>query len=433
MAILLRRPSPLNRDDPLAQWRRIAQEYSRLADRERRMHPVSVIDNTRQPEMAVGAALEQFASVVKSHKIRGDGLKYSKAKQSEPGLTVLSHIVPLKPSVVYDSYWRFASERQEVFYRRLKGSPAPWTTDPILAEYKFTNAYRASDRVSQYLIRNVIYRDDLPSIPEEVFFRVMLFKLFNKIETWEMLETAVGAITFEEYSFQRYDTVLTRAMARGAAIYSAAYIMPSGGRKLGYDRKHRNHLALVERMLADSVPRRLAECRKMQQAFELLKSYHTIGDFLAYQYVTDLNYSEIIDFNESEFVVPGPGALDGIQKCFVDRGGLNEPEIIKFMADTQDREFERLGLPFKSLWGRPLKLIDCQNLFCEVGKYARVRHPAVEGVSGRSRIKQRLDAKPALPRPWYPPKWGLNELIAKWQKNQPAPIFDTLYPQTKPE
>jgi len=312
---------------------------------------------------------------------------------------------------VYDTYWQFVAERQEIFFRRLEGRPAPWTTDPILAQYKFTNAYRASDRVSQYLIRNVIYRADLPVCADEVFFRIILFKIFNKIETWESLEAAFGRITLEEYSFDRYDRVLTRLMTAGVAIYSAAYIMPSGGRDLGHDRKHRNHLVLLERMLADSVPQRLTACRGMQQAFELLKAYPGIGDFLAYQYVTDINYSELTDFPESEFVVPGPGALDGIRKCFIDRGGLNEPEIIKFMADRQEREFERLGLAFRSLWGRPLQLIDCQNVFCEVDKYARVRHPEIEGLSGRSRIKQRFDPKQSLPPTWYPPKWGINDAL----------------------
>src|SRR2546427_9754394 len=94
-------------------------------------------------------------------------------------------LTPAQPSVVYDTFWRFAAERQRIFFARLEGQPAPWTSDPILREHKFTNAYRASDRVSQYLIRHVIYsgRRDL----KEVFFRVVLFKLFNKIETWELL------------------------------------------------------------------------------------------------------------------------------------------------------------------------------------------------------------------------------------------------------
>lgn len=428
LAVLLRRPLPIDRDDPLPQWHRLAEEYARLADREARLYPVAVIDNVDEPAATLSILLDSLGTEAEPMAPNRPTIALHEPKSGRTAPAIMGHILPLKPSVVYDTYWRFAAERQEIFFRRLEGRPSPWTADPILAEYKFTNAYRASDRVSQYLIRKVIYRDDLPASADEVFFRIMLFKLFNKIETWTTLETALGPLTFEDYSFDQYDRVLTRAMANGAAIYSAAYIMPSGGRELGHDRKHRNHLVLLERMLADAAPRRLAECRNMQQAFELLKSYPGIGDFLAYQYVTDINYSELTDFSEADFVVPGPGALDGIRKCFVDCGGLNEPEVIKFMADRQEREFERLGLTFRSLWGRRLQLIDCQNLFCEVDKYSRVRHPEIEGLSGRSRIKQRLDPKPSLPSPWYPPKWGLNEAIEEWRMRTPAPPVETLYP-----
>jgi len=54
-----------------------------------------------------------------------------------------------------------------------------------MLSYRFTNVYRASDRVSQYLIRRVIYEGDQSE--EEVFFRTLLFKIFNRIETWEIL------------------------------------------------------------------------------------------------------------------------------------------------------------------------------------------------------------------------------------------------------
>src|ERR1044071_5703618 len=94
-------------------------------------------------------------------------------------LTVFTSLSPAEPTKLYDAYWHFAAERQAIFFRRLNGARYPWSKDPILAKYKFTNAYRASDRVSQYLIRKVIYRDDLPATAEEVFFRIILFKLFN--------------------------------------------------------------------------------------------------------------------------------------------------------------------------------------------------------------------------------------------------------------
>jgi hypothetical protein len=325
--------------------------------------------------------------------------------------TAMSHLAPAKVTVVYDTYWRFAAERQRVFYRRFARTKPPWTTDPILGTYKFTNAYRASDRVSQYLIRHVIYRDDLPSTTAEVCFRILLFKLFNKIETWQLLEEQFGALTYADYQFTRYDGVLARAMQEGRRIYSAAYIMPPGGKAFGHAAKHQNHLRLLESMMRGDLPQRVADVGTMQRAFDLLRAYPTIGDFLAYQFVTDLNYSEVTNFGEMDFVVPGPGALDGIRKCFSDTGGLNAPEHIRLMTETQDAEFTRLGLEFQSLWGRPLQLIDCQNLFCEVDKYARVRHPDTAGRSGRTRIKQKYSSGGLPIDYWYPPKWNINELV----------------------
>lgn len=327
---------------------------------------------------------------------------------------VFTQLAPAKTTVVYDTYWRFAAERQKIFFRRLNGDASPWTDDSVLQQYKFTNAYRASDRVSQYLIRHVIYGGNQST--EEVFFRTLLFKFFNKIATWELLTRAFGTPSYYDYSVQHYDSVLEEALSKGLRIYSAAYIMPSGGRSSPPQRKHQMHLRLLERMMRDRLPARLADARSMKDAFELLRSYPTIGDFLAYQYLTDLNYSSLLNFSEMAFVVPGPGARDGIRKCFGDLGGLNETEIIKVMADRQQSEFDRLELSFQTLWGRPLQLIDCQNLFCEVDKYARINHPEVAGITGRTRIKQkyRVNLKP-IPL-WYPPKWGLNERIASEEK-----------------
>jgi len=310
---------------------------------------------------------------------------------------------------VYDTYWRFATERQEIFFRRLRGTPPPWTTDPILATHKFTNAYRASDRVSQYLIRHVIYEGSQKA--EEVLFRTILFKLFNSITTWQLLVRELGSPSWSAFAFEKYDAVLTAALARGQRIYSAAYIMPSGG--WGFDRKHRNHLMLIDTMMRDRLAARIGRARHLREVFELLRGYPTIGSFLAYQFAIDLNYSEIIDFAESSFVVPGPGALDGITKCFRNFGGLTETDLIKIVTERQHEEFAQRGLAFRSLFGRPLQLIDCQNLFCEISKYARIAHPDVKGVSDRTRIKQKYRPISDALALWYPPKWEINGQTAK--------------------
>ena len=323
--------------------------------------------------------------------------------------TVFVRLPPARTTPVFDSYWRLAYERQEIFFQRLAGAPPPWTEDSVLLQYKFTNAYRASDRVSQHLIRHVIYEGDLD--PREVFFRTILFKLFNKIETWRLLVSSLGEVRWATFDAVRYGEVLEQSLRAGVPIYSGAYIMPTGGARAAPERKHTMHLRLLERLMHENVPERIGSCRRMQEAFDLLKSYPTLGDFLAYQYVSDLNYGPLTSFSENEFVVPGPGAKDGIRKCFSDPGGLNDAELIRLTADRQEEAFARLGIEFRSLWGRDLQLIDCQNLFCEVDKYARVKHPEYSGTSGRTRIKQQFRPTPERLRCFYPPKWGINEKI----------------------
>jgi hypothetical protein len=311
----------------------------------------------------------------------------------------------LDTTAVFDTYWRFAATRQALYESRLAGAPGPWTTDPVLRRHRFTNCFRAADRVSQYLIRDVAYTGTQE--PREVVFRVLLFKLFNKVSTWELLVERLGRQpSWEDFDLATYDKVLSEAFSAGQRLYSAAYVVPPPS--LGAERKHTNHLRLLALMMQNGVTRELQDARTMHQAFETLRTFPAIGDFLAFQFLIDINYSTVLDFDEMEFVVAGPGARDGIRKCFGPRSRGIEADVIRYMADHQEEHFARLGLRFSGLRGRPLQLIDCQNLFCEVDKYSRVVHPDVAGISGRTRIKQKFTPVTWPLSAWFPPKWGIN-------------------------
>lgn len=325
-------------------------------------------------------------------------------------VSILNKKAKPKPSNVYDTYWKFIVKRQDVFYKRFNKIEYPWSEDSILNNYKFTNVYRATDRVSQYLIKNIIHEGDQNL--EDLFFRIILFKIFNRISTWQFLEQELGEISLKDYSYKIYDRLLSEILKSKSPIYSAAYIMASGKSTFGMERKHQNHLKLIELMINDKLPYKFQNCQNMEQAYKLLLSYPTIGEFLAYQYVTDLNYSNITNFTEMEFVKAGPGAKDGITKCFTSLGDYSYEDVIKMMADNQEIEFERLGLNFQNLWGRDLQLIDCQNVFCEVDKYSRVFHPEVSGISNRTRIKQKFTLQNKEDISFYfPSKWNINNLI----------------------
>ncbi len=310
-----------------------------------------------------------------------------------------------KRQEIYDLYWYFAWERQNIFWKKLNGEEAPWTDDNILQQYKFCNSYRVNDRVSQYLLKNVIYNGNIYE-DEDMLFRIILFKLFNKEATWELLVNEFGDITLKGFNFERYSKVLSEATLKGVKIYNDAYIS-CANKVFGYDRKHDNHLALLNKMFnEDKIASKIKACKTMKEAFDIIKSYPLIGNFMAYQLVTDINYSEVVDWREDEFTVAGPGSLRGIKKCFIDTGDMSNEDIIRYMYERQDEEFKRLNLDFKKIGDRPLQLIDCQNIFCELDKYCREKVPELK--SNRTKIKKKYVSKKEKIEYMYPPKWGVN-------------------------
>ena len=80
--------------------------------------------------------------------------------------------------------------------------------------------------------------------------------------------------------------------------------------------------------------------------------------------------------------------------------------LIKYMYLNQDKEFKRLNLDFKRIGNRPLQLIDCQNIFCELDKYLREKVPSLK--SNRTKIKKHYKPKSEERVYIYPPKWNIS-------------------------
>jgi hypothetical protein len=311
------------------------------------------------------------------------------------------------PNPIFESFWRFAAERHRIYGLRLLGDPGPWTQDEILTHYKFTNAFRAADRVSQYLLSQVIYRGDQSA--NEVIFRTLLFKIFNRIDTWVQFEVEFGFPNLGSFDAKRYGALLQETRTKGHCIYSNAYIippLPGAG-----PTKHEGHLRMISKMMDDGLPKKIGNSQSLRAVYEELSTYAGLGPFLAYQFTIDLNYSSIIDHDEDEFVVAGPGALDGASKMFPEMHKNGVSTLIRRLADEQEKWFESYGLRFDGLFGRRLHLIDVQNLLCEISKYSRVAFPEVVGSAGRTRIKQRFDPTGPLPAPFFPPKWHLSHVV----------------------
>ena len=148
----------------------LRKSYDLLYENERSRYPIHRIQNDLPVDRSVDRLIAAIRDFVPSAANLDSPNRRSSARQESGQLslpsmdewapTILTKLVSARPTVVYGSYWQFAAERQEVFFRKIGGFAAPWTNDPIIARHKFTNAYRASDRVSQFLIKNVIYEGD---------------------------------------------------------------------------------------------------------------------------------------------------------------------------------------------------------------------------------------------------------------------------------
>jgi hypothetical protein len=316
---------------------------------------------------------------------------------------------PVPRPRIYDLYWYFASERQRVFERRVAGEPGPWTDDPILQEFKFCNVFRAADRVSQYMIRDVCYHGE-PCTPEDRLFQIVAFRTFSKTATWQAVRDVLGRYpTLDDLADSSFTRALDHARSLNGGLYTGAFILCATD-AYGQSAKHHNHVELFRHMfLHDQLGGKLLEAKSLREVYSLLHGFPLMGDFMSYQTTIDLNYSGLVGYSENEFTQAGPGALRGIRKVFDSPGDYSPAEIVLWMAERQEDEFARLGLPFGGLWGRPLHAIDCQGLFCETDKYCREAAP--ELASARKRIKARFTATPEPVRLFFPPKWGINDKL----------------------
>lgn len=121
-------------------------------------------------------------------------------------------------------FFSFLNEREEVRLRKNAGLPKPWTADPILQQYKFTNVNREHDRTTEWMRRFWTGPNILKS-PEMQFFNCALFRYFGTIE----FATAVRwQDTFDPYHIKRCAKELVDQKLK---CFTGAYVITNGGVK----------------------------------------------------------------------------------------------------------------------------------------------------------------------------------------------------------
>lgn len=238
-------------------------------------------------------------------------------------------------------FLRWMCERQRIYIRRfVEGEPPPWTDDEILQDYHFCNVHRRLDYGTQVALDRVLLEDE----PErDVLFNLLLYRAFNRPETFDMLG---GFTPADEFDCKGTVDVLD-VYAREHSLFSSPYRVTTHD-WVDSDSIHENILLGViwDDVLTnlDDYTDRVFGADSMEVAFEVLTEIRGVRKYLAYELVTDLNYRHL-PFSENDFVHVGPGARTALTTIF----GESNDELIRWFRMAQDGLFERFELRFPYL------------------------------------------------------------------------------------
>lgn len=278
-------------------------------------------------------------------------------------------------------FWQFITKRQQVWYRRVvEGQPAPWTDDEILQDYRFTNVYRELDPGTQYVIQNILEAD---ASRRDKILNVMLYRLIGRLETHEY----IGFQSLESFDATKFENQLKhRRDELGETVFTGAY-MVSGYNQMGSSDKVENVAALFEEITDEATFfDDVLSTESMEETYDLIRSQPGFGNFLSYQVLVDLLYpvdyyhgDSVLPFSPDDWSSPGPGAQKGLKQLVTDFNGFTRLDVMRWLRQNQQGEFNRLDLEFPYLEtedeGRlELSLANIQNCLCEFYKYHKILH-----------------------------------------------------------
>ncbi len=272
-----------------------------------------------------------------------------------------------------EAFFAYARERQLILNNRRAGVAAPWTADPILQQYRFCNVFREDDRTTEWFREHM--RDPLNHLSSSLFATVC-FRWFNRIET--------GEILLKHNLHTDWDPELAWEVLKDQhPLVTGAFMIKT---TIGVSPKL---VALID-LLTNVWAARSAlllqwDRRSMERSWELLLGFPYMGKFMAYEVVTDLCHTYLLNRarDVNTWANPGPGALRGAGRIVYDdpthfRGTVADyeevGEIMRFLLECSRQAHNwPTGLaPRQSDWPK-WEMREVEHTLCEFDKYERAR------------------------------------------------------------
>jgi len=283
-----------------------------------------------------------------------------------------------------DKFFAYARERYRIRLNRNAGLPKPWTNDPLLQRFSFTEVFREDDRTTAWLRENVRepLRDSARVLPA-----VLIFRWFNRVKTGEAIffNNHRGVSAFDNFMHTRNIAPMRKAIllycGEAGPFVTGAYTINT--RAAGLNMTKLDGVLKQIEMWFDTHNWKHPDTSSLE-AFSKWCMSPALGMFMTDQIATDLRWTSLLE-NAPDIMTwanPGPGCAMGLNYVFgrpVDRKlpvAQMIAEMRGLLALSQSPEFLPTNWP---KW----ELHEVENCCCEFSKYSRGhtrrRYNGVEG------------------------------------------------------
>jgi hypothetical protein len=279
----------------------------------------------------------------------------------------------------------FIHEREAIRRRRAAGHPPPWTDDPILREWSFTNVHREDDRVTRWIAAN--WREPHAYDPD-LWFAMCVARFVN----WPDTLADVGFPV--PWDPARFVKVMAARAARRDKVYGGAYMIRADNKNPGRPTAEYQVEEVFDPLWSARERLRPREVDTLASWFARLSGFHGMGaGFMAAQIVADMKNVWPLAATADcwTFAASGPGSRRGLNRIL---GRAVDAKWTECGYYGWRGEFARLReaiAPELARMGIWLDAQDLQNCLCEFDKYERVRLG-----EGKPRRRFRPDHRPPL-------------------------------------
>lgn len=250
----------------------------------------------------------------------------------------------------YKLFFYTMYERMKIWERRyIDKQPFPWTQNPILRDYKYTNVYRELDRSSQWQIKNILLRYKELGDYKELIWKLMIYRMFNSWESFQFIQEQTGWIggipDYDSYDEEEFLGMLKKVRAAGINPFTNAYLLYSGNGKeintrdeyyvyKGIRGLRENFEELIYLIQTAETP---------EEIIEEMKKIPTVAAFIAHEYYQDLTYIQIytdwnvMRFTQNDYTNVGPGASFGIRLIFPSLKKSEQKQAIYTLRDEAEK------------------------------------------------------------------------------------------------